>query len=334
MRDGHIPNLLIGLLILGSLWMLWPFLGALLFGILTAYLLIYLEKAIYHHLENRILSNLIVILLLTVLLSGLLYGISSSVSEIGRNIESFLTALSGSASFIIKVFNLPESLASITASITSEISSIMRSSLVGELRQFPSVAINLLLYATTAVYFYQHGQSFRTELYEIIASREGAKGTAATRLLRSLDDLFRNVFLSNTLIALTMTVLAGIGYFLMSIDFWWGWALLIGIFAFLPLIRAAFVYLALGGLYMVLGSFWLGVVIIIYSIIVINTLPLVFISPYIDSETSDENSALLFIGFIAGPVVLGLKGIILGPTILVLTRDYLLDIFAVTEEPS
>jgi predicted PurR-regulated permease PerM len=334
MDSGQVSTALTAVFLLGSFWMLWPFLGALLFGMLTAYILVYLEERLYDHLDNRIVSNTIVLALIAVIVAGLIYGISSSVSTFTRNIQQFITTISGSASYLITIFDLPGSLANVIDSILSDISSLLQSTLVAELRRVPSTLIDLTLYVFAVYYFYRDGKAVRTRIFELIEQLDERKRHVALTLVRSLNDLARGVFLNRLIIALTVTLLTGVGYFLMGIEFWWGWALVSGLFSFLPYFQPFLVYLPLGSLYMALGDFWLGVVIIVYGILILKTLPTIFIKPHLDTHRTKEPNILLFLGFIAGPMVLGSKGLILGPVILVLAKDFFNEIFSLDPVPS
>ncbi len=334
MEHGQVSTVLTAIFFLGSIWMLWPFFGALLFGMLTAYILLYLEQRLNDHLENQVISNAVIIVLITVIVAGLLYGVSSSVSTFTRNIEQFITTISGSASYLITVFDLPGSLANVIDAILSDISSLLQSTLIGELKRVPSTIIDLTLYVFAVYYFYRDGKALRTRVFGLVEQLEERRQHVVLTLIRSLDDLARGVFLNRLIIALTVTLLTGTGYFLMGIEFWWGWALVSGMFSFVPYFQPFLVYLPLGGLYMALGDFWLGVIIIVYGILILDTLPTIFIRPHLDTHRTKEPNILLFLGFIAGPMVLGAKGIILGPVILVLAKDFFTEIFSYDQVPS
>ncbi|PSH01785.1 MAG: hypothetical protein BRC27_00925 [Nanohaloarchaea archaeon SW_10_44_10] len=51
----------------------------------------------------------------------------------------------------------------------------------------------------------------------------------------------------------------------------------------------------------------------------------IVIRPYIGSRQMDEHPLIIFTGFIAGPLTLGLKGLILGPLMLILSKEFLLN---------
>ncbi|MFB6114757.1 MAG: AI-2E family transporter [Candidatus Nanohalobium sp.] len=102
------------------------------------------------------------------------------------------------------------------------------------------------------------------------------------------------------------------------------WSILIALAALLPLIAGFMVYGPVSLYYMLVASQPIkGGLILIYGIIFLQIMPEIFLRPYVGSKSLDEHPLIIFLGFIAGPLVLGLKGLILGPLILILTKEFL-----------
>ncbi|PSH00922.1 MAG: hypothetical protein BRC30_00940 [Nanohaloarchaea archaeon SW_7_46_7] len=100
--------------------------------------------------------------------------------------------------------------------------------------------------------------------------------------------------------------------------------MLIAIAALLPIIAGFMVYGPVSLYYLTLAQEPIkGSLILIYGIIFLQILPEIFLRPYVGSKSLDEHPLIIFIGFLAGPLVLGLKGLILGPLILILTKEFL-----------
>lgn len=68
-----------------------------------------------------------------------------------------------------------------------------------------------------------------------------------------------------------------------------------------------------------------GGLILFFGFTVLQIMPEIFLRPYIGSRQMDEHPLIIFTGFLAGPLTLGLKGIILGPLILILTKEFITD---------
>lgn len=318
---------LITILAVGVAWMLWPFMDAIVLGIFFAYVLYFLEDVLEERIENRRIAKAAILSLLTVSILGMAYGVTSSITFISSNIESFFTSFGASASFIVEVFNLPEAFGTVIERIVSGLNENIRAALLAEVRAIPTLLINLFIFGLTTFYFYRNGESIRSALYHIIEDLEGYRGDVALTFARNTEDIFREIYIEKTVVGLAMLLLSAMGYYALGVEFWWGWAILTAMFGFLPIVGAPLIYVPLGVLYMALGDFWLGVVLIIYGVVVVNTLVELFMVPRFGNQEYTEDSGLLFLGFISGPIVLGPKGVILGPAILILTRKFLVEFY-------
>jgi predicted PurR-regulated permease PerM len=85
------------------------------------------------------------------------------------------------------------------------------------------------------------------------------------------------------------------------------------------------IYLPLGTYYLITGAPLKGSLIMLFGLVVLQIMPEVFLRPYIGSKRMNEHPLIIFTGFLAGPLSLGMKGIILGPLILILTKEFILN---------
>jgi len=318
---------IITILTAGVVWMLWPFMDAIVLGIYFAYVLYFLEDVLEGWIGDERVAKAAIISLLTASVLGLAYGVTSSITFISSNIENFFTSFGASASFVVEVFNLPEAFGTVIERVVAGLNEDIRSALLAEVRTLPSLLINLFIFGLTTFYFYRDGASIRSALYRVIEDIEGYRGDVALTFARNTEDIFREIYIEKTVVGLAMLLLSSLGFYALGVEFWWGWAILTALFGFLPIMGAPLIYVPLGVLYMSLGDFWLGVVLIIYGVVVVNTLVEIFLVPRFGKQDYTEASGLLFIGFISGPLVMGPKGIVLGPAILILTRKFLVEFY-------
>jgi predicted PurR-regulated permease PerM len=327
MEEGHVSQLLILFLAAVTLWLLWPFLSALLFGVFTAYFLHELEIYLYERLDNRALSSASIIMLLFVFVSGMVYGITSSVDLISQNINIFLERVYQDASFFITVFNLPSEFANIARDIVTNISDGIRSGIIGELQRAPTVLVNFFVFLVTTIYFFKDGPHIRTKILDMFDELDDRRAKIARTVFRDLSDIFNGVFFYRTLMSFIVLFIASFGFLILEIEFWWGWAMLVAILQFLPIVNPFLAYLPLGVVTMTQGGFWTGLLIIVYGVVAITAFPELYLGSRLRSQRADEHPLILFLGFIAGVIVFGLKGIFLGPIILVMTKNFFIQFF-------
>ncbi len=306
-----------------ALTLLWPYADAILWAGFTAYFLHYFADRLDEYVHNRALTTAVMILVLTGIVGGLFYGLLTGIPSFIEIMGRFSEVLSGSVSLFIDIFDLPPELASALQTAIDEVTVEMRTWAVNQVSSVPGIVLNLVIYFVVSAFLVRDGKRFKRRLFDVIGDLPAYYRELAASLIESVDQLFRGVFLSYFIVSLSVGALATVGFYLMGLDFYWGWGLIIGVFAFFPIVSAPMVYGPLALLYIALGEFWLGVIIFVYGIVVLNTLPEVVLRPYVAAQQTKEHPLLLFVGFIIGPLVLGFKGIILGPIILVVTKNML-----------
>ncbi len=307
-----------------ALWLLWPYLDAILWAGFTAYFLHYFAGRLNRRIDNRAVTTGMMIVLLVGLVTGIFYVGLTSIPTLASFIGRFSSVLSGSVTILVDAFNLSPMIESSLRNVITEMTGEGRTWLLQQVGEIPSFIINLVIYFVVAAFLVKDGKQFRQQLLTTVRALPDDYRGVAISILESLDNLFRGVFLSYFVVALTTGVSAAVGFYLMGIDFYMGWGVIIGIFAFFPIVSAPMVYVPLALLYLgPLEQFWLGVLILVYGIVVLNIVPEVLVRPYVAAQSTKEHPLLLFVGFLVGPLVLGFKGLILGPIILVLAKNML-----------
>lgn len=312
--------------IAGTVYLLFPFADAIIFGIVTAYILYHLEATINRHVQNPLLTNSIVFIMLFVFIGVLIYGFSTSITVIGQNIQAFLEALSGSASFVIQYFDLPQTLATVADTMVQDVTDSMTSFLVDELRHFPWLAINLFMYTATAVYFYMNASKIR-EMAMKALDQFDEDDQGLREMIVDINNVFRQLYVTNLGVAvLSLSSMMGI-FWLLGLDFWWGWAVLVAIFNFLPLVKGFIVYIPLGMVYIALDEFWIGMLIIVFGLLLVDLVAELIVRSWLPTPQIRESATILLFGFIGGVLVLGVTGIITGPLVLMATKNFLLQYY-------
>ena len=326
-----------GLLAVASLFVLFPFLDAIIMGVTVAYLLRFGHDWLNQYLENDLLSSIVVV-------SGVFAGVAIGLYFFINNFFEILTQLnqfSGSLSQgivnLIDLLNLSESFQQNVSNFLTSISDRMTDSLVGLFTSVPGMLIHVAIFLVTAIFLYKDRSKIESQVNGLMTSLPEPEERIARSLIESVDSIFRGVFMTQILVAVVLGVISGIGFYIIGlltspVPYIPLWSLLIGIAALLPLVAAFMFYLPLGGYYIVVGAPVKGVLIILFGVILINVFTEIFLRPYIGSKQMDEHPLVIFLGFIAGPLVLGIKGLIIGPLLLILTKEFVMNFSNVVYE--
>jgi len=317
------------LLFLGSLVIVYPFLDAILIAIAVSYLLSFAHTQINSRLENEMLSSIIVISsVLGVFVIGIYFFINNAF-YIQDQFQVFAISLEDRVIDALETLDIPQRFQDNVRTYFSSFSSMASQRVVDIFFALPGILIDIGIFLVTAIFLYRDRTKLKAEIEGILSGLPQTEEKIIRSLFQSIDSIFRGVFVTQVIVALAMALATAVGFYAISLvttpmPLIPLWSLLIAIAALLPIIAGFMVYGPVGLYYLTLAQEPIkGSLILIYGIIFLQILPEIFLRPYVGSKSLDEHPLIVFIGFLAGPLVLGLKGLILGPLILILTKEFL-----------
>ncbi|MFT4868023.1 MAG: putative PurR-regulated permease PerM [Candidatus Nanohaloarchaea archaeon] len=318
------------LLVLGSLFIIYPFLDAIILAVATSYLLRFAHKELNKRIENEFISTMVIISSVIGFFLLALFVFINNFNDIIGGINIFVIDLQQNIEQLITAFNLSESFRAEVSSFMLSLSELLRNYLRNTLASIPALMIDLGIFLVTSIYFYKDGSKIEEKLFSVIESFPENEEKIIRSLLRSTDSIFRGVFLTQFIVAGVLAVVTAIGFYLIGlvttpIPFIGLWAILVGVAALLPLIAAFMFYGPIGFYYVLYGQPLKGTLILIFGIVFLNILSEVVLRPYIGARQMNEHPLIIFTGFLAGPLTLGIKGLILGPLMLILSKEFLLN---------
>ncbi len=318
-----------GILLLGSLFILLPFMDAIILAVATSYLLRFAHKKLNSRIKNDLLSSIIVVSGVLAALSLGIYMFINNFFEIVQGMNAMIGSFREGILNVLEVINLSASFEQNVLELINSLSDRINSELISIFAGIPSMVIDIGIYLVTSIYLYKDGPRIEKELTGIIKDLPDEEEKILRSLIRSIDSIFKGVFVTQLLVAAIIGAISGIGFYLIAqvtspMPLIPLWALLIGLAALLPIVAAFMFYSPIGLYYLIAGEPIKGILIIGFGILVLNILSETLIRPYVGSRQMDEHPLIIFTGFIAGPLTLGLKGIVLGPLILILTKEFIL----------
>lgn len=318
------------LLVLGALLIIYPFLDAIILAVATSYFLRFGHKELDKRLQNEFLSSLIIISSVIGLFTIGLFLFINNFNQILGSINLLSINLQQNVEQLIQALNLSETFQAEVSQFMAGFSDAIRGWLRGTLASIPSLLIDFGIYLVTSIYLYKDGNRLKNKIFSVIESFPENEAKIIKSLLRSSDSIFRGVFVTQFLVALVLGIITWIGFELIGaittpIPFTGLWALLVAIAALLPLVAAFMFYGPVGAYYLVFGDPLKGSLILIFGIVVLNIMTEIFFRPFIGSKQMNEHPLIIFLGFLAGPLTLGIKGLILGPLVLILAKEFLLN---------
>ncbi|QGA80725.1 AI-2E family transporter [Candidatus Nanohalobium constans] len=322
--------LVVSILILGSMLIVFPFLDAILIGAAVSYILSQVHDKLNPHIQNEFLSSTIIIFSVFAFVAIGLYFFINNFFEILAQLNLFTGSLEDKIISALEPLDLPETFIENIRQYINNFSQSISSILIDLFASLPAIIIDLGIFLVTSTYLYKDRRRISRELDRLLKSLPPTEKRIIQNLVNSTENIFKGVFLTQAIVAVILGAIMGLGLWLISalttpIPLIPLWAILVGVASLLPLVANFMIYVPLGGYFMTsAGEPIKGMLVITFGLIFLQIMPEIFLRPYIGSKRLDEHPLIVFLGFLAGPLVLGFKGLILGPVVLILTKEFAL----------
>lgn len=316
--------ILAGIILLGLVF-IYPFAIALLLAAITSYALYPLVTSLRKIIHSYNLA--LAISLLTIIIPSfyLLRFAAGDISPLIHDMRLLLGDVNVLIDFVesqISVFGLEKYTVELQ-NILNHITDSAISSAATFFQSIPRLLLNLAIYIFATYHFIRDGGRIVTYATKFIESLEIEERLLFTSIIDGLKKSFDVLFLSYITMAIITGTLAWIGYYALGIPYAALLALLSGLFSFLPVFGVWMVYVPVGLYEYSIGNMNTAVFVVMYGLLVLNLATDMIIRPSIGSKKANVNPLTIFLGFFAGPIVMGAPGIIIGPIVFVLVETVL-----------
>ena len=323
-----------------------PFLGA----ILASFVLAYTFHPVYRWLVRRIksptFSALIVSFLLIVMLITPIFFFANNIvtdARVGYLIIKQKLATGnifgvacpdGADTFACKITGpLKNVLADPTTNAylqesISKGTTFLLTQLSGLLLSLPKIMLQLVVTFFLMFYLFIDGVELVQRARKLIPLTE----THQHHILKKLQDVTFAVIYGSLIVALIQGALGGLGFWMFDVGSPLLWGLVMAILALVPLVGTAVVWLPASLFLMVLGAsegdptiVWRGIGLLLWGALVVSTVDNI-LKPKIIGERAGIHPGLILIGALGGLATVGFIGFVVGPLVLGLLKT-LIDIY-------
>ena len=332
LRGGELTRIVLTVLVIGGLmaatfWILRPFLGAIIWGIMIVVATWPAMLAVQRWCGGRrwaavTVMSVLLLLVLVVPLSaaiGTVVANADDIVEWAKNLRDF--QLGPAPSWLPDVPLLGERLVRlwrevadegvqvVTARITPYAGGLTRW-FVSQIGSFGAVFLTFLLTVVAAAVLYANGEDFADWALRFGARLGGARGEGAIRLsAQAIRGVARGVVVT----ALVQALVGGIGLWIAGVPFATLLTAVMFLLAVAQIGAVPILALAVGWLYWSGDATW-GTFLLVVTIIA-GTLDNV-LRPVLIKAGADLPLLLIFLGVIGGLIAFGLIGIFVGPLVL------------------
>jgi predicted PurR-regulated permease PerM len=232
------------------------------------------------------------------------------------NIGNLTTTSLQNSSQLTQYFpsNMYPYMGSASGVVETAVSDILKgivSYLVSLVQSIPTLALELFVFFMATFYIARDGD--RIWAYVDMAIPIERKGFFKN-LIKETDNVLKSIFYGHFLTAMIVGTISGIGFYILGYPYALFLGILTGFTQVIPFIGHWPTYTVLA-LYDLFTGNYLRMVLVILLSIGLSVLDM-YIRPQISGKYADIHPMIFLLGFICGPLLMGLVGFIIGPLVL------------------
>ncbi|NJF24716.1 AI-2E family transporter [Thermococcus sp. Bubb.Bath] len=298
-----------------------PFVSALFFGMVLAYVFYPLHRRMKARVGN---GPSAAVLTVTMVLLGLAFMGFTLLSSLNI-VKSFYHDLGGILNWLTTL-NLPHSIQSFFLNFRQQLMPRVSGYASSITFSVPMYILQLIIFISTFYYSLLYSDSMgRSILRMVPREQKGIVEEILSGADKTMNALVRAWLLLNVAKGFLMTL----GYIIFGVSNIYTAivaGLLTFLFSFVPLLEGWMLWVAAAIYLFESGSLLAALGISIYGAVLVSPLPDYTIRPMLVAKDADLDETLVFVGMTGGTLALGLKGLLLGPVVLslglVLLREW------------
>ncbi len=309
-------------------WILWPFFGALFWGVVLAILFAPLHRRLLARLKGRqslaALATLTVIVLIVLLPlafltaslvsegAGVYQRMQSGELDFGRYFDQVMQALPAWVTDRMNQFGLGNVAAwkqKLSSAISQGTSLIAAQALSIGQNTFEFI-VNFFITIYLVFFLLRDGASLGARINAAIPLDEQDK----RELRLKFTTVIRAAVKGNVVVAIAQGALGGLAFWVLGVNGALLWAVIMAFLSLLPAIGGGLVWLPVAVYFLVTGAVWQGLGLIAYGVLVIGMVDNVLRQILVGKDTKMPDYVVL-ISTLGGMAVFGLNGFVIGPVI-------------------
>jgi predicted PurR-regulated permease PerM len=319
---------LVAAISLAFAWILWPYRGAILWGIVFAIVFTPLFQRLSQAVRvRRSLAALVTILIILVIviapvtlvslsltneLTTVVQRMQSGQVDIGSHVQRLLASL---PAWIVNLLNTLELTDVVTlrervAATLTRMSQVLATRAVHMGQYTLGLVFQLLIMLYLLFFLLRDGNAIAARIKHAIPLRAHQQDA----LVRKFAVVIRATVKGNVVVALLQGLLGGVIFWFLDIKAPLLWAALMAILSLLPLVGAFLIWLPVSLYLLFTGATWQGAVLLAYGVLVISLVDNV-VRPLLVGKDTKMPDYIVLLSTLGGLAVFGINGFIMGPLI-------------------
>jgi len=317
-----IAIIIASILVVLSFLIIRPYISALLFGIILAFIFSLPYKKLNKLIKKPTISSLIICLLVIIVLVLGVYLIAQVTVKEAFNLymsiqELDIFNLINQA--ILRVFpDSPELARQITLTLQQALVTLTNN-FINQAGQYmtnaPQFFIQIFITFFVMFYFLKEGDIILQYIKEILPFNKEINN----KLIKRSRDVAHATIYGQIIIGIIQGITAGIGFYIFGAPSPLFFTIFAILLAILPFVGSWLVWFPLGLIMIASGNVTNGILMMIFGFVIVSTID-DLVKPFIVGKRAKINTLIVLIGMLGGFVLLGIIGLIIGPIVL----EYLL----------
>jgi len=319
---------LLTLVTIGFGWILLPYFGAVFWGVVLAILFnsLYrrLLRATGHKPTAAALLTLLTIVVMVILplsligaslvqqVAGIYQMVSSGHIDFGLYFRQIMGALPHWAVSLLDRYDLT-SLAALQqkmSEVAADASQVAARQALNVGRNTMDFLVGMTIMLYLLFFLLRDGESLAARIKTAVPLSRRYK----TRLFSHFTTVIRATVKGNVLVALAQGALGGLAFWFLGVQAPLLWGVVMAFLSLLPAIGAALVWAPVAIYFLVTGSIWQGVALIVWGTVVIGLVDNL-LRPLLVGKDTKMPDYMVLLSTIGGMALFGLNGFVIGPVI-------------------
>ncbi len=324
---------LIFLVFLTTVYLTKDFLTTILLSIVLVFLLKPLYAAFFRLTRQRQVSSFFCILIVFVILLAILLGITTVLLVELSNLEK--SGVLSSAQFAVVtqemdiwaksalpvwvydyvneiIVKYVQEISDIPVAIATWLFPIVQRELTSFASNLPVLFAQLIVVVFFTYYILIDGKEFIAKALDLIPRQ---KRGIVQNFLQELNSIYTTLFTVYFTTSMLSGVLAAIGFSMLGVPYPFVLGVVVGVFTLIPMLGPPIVFIPMALYYLFLGDTIRFLIVLVFGTVVLMVIPENVLRPHLAMKSARIHPIVTLLAYTAPIFVVGLIGVILGPTL-------------------
>jgi len=288
-----------------------PFIAALAFAAVLAYLLYPAHDWLQKKIKKWPSATLLTIFVVVIILSFIAWGINFLLTEFS---QAYIQISKANFEQIFPQEMFGETVSDVVKLVFSKFITYLSDSI----SKIPRILLSFFVFVLAFFYFLKDGK----KLWKWFAKHMPLQAPEKKSVINELERYAHAFVYVWLLIAVLQGIVAAVGFYLFGLQYWAIAGLAAAVLSVIPVLGPYLIYLPTGIVMIASGQIPQGIGLITYGLVIGSILDYV-VRPYYTSKWAAIHPLIIFIGIFGGMLLLGPAGIIIGPLLLLMAAAIL-----------